>query len=503
MTNEKEKLFIFETIFNELQSVIFLKDTTNFRFCYVNKACLKMLGKSHERDLLGKSDFDLHPKEIADAFHAKDLEVLESGEPLFIHEELVEKKNDGESIWARTSKIPIKIDGEIKYILGIAEDISHFKSSETSLAAKLDTIKKQQHFLQETINHLPAIFYAKDTKGNFIKVNRQFRSFIGKDSSEIEGKNNFELFPKEVAEHFRSSDLEIIQRKEMLEVEEYAQDHEGKDKIYQSFKFPYIDENNNIYATGGISLDITEKKVLERQSLQNSKLAIIGQMATNIGHELNNPLTIIQALLFKINKRLEKSAPDLLEYFTEDFKAVKKSTVRINKIIQALRVFSRVQSDQETDFNLIDLCYNIMEFVTNIYEADDIDIIFSNKSNKGKIIVRGNKSRLQQAIVNLITNATEAVANSPTKQVILEVDKDFDNFINITVKDTGSGIPNELRDKIFDAFYTTKKVDLGAGIGLSITQQIIENHDGTLTLESSDIDQGSVFLIKIPGKRAK
>ena len=480
-------------LFNQLDSFVFVKDIEEFRFCFINTATANLLGDTVE-NIIGKTDYDYFPKEIADDFREKDLNVIKSNEVQKTPLEKVSSQDSG-TTWVRTTKKIITVDNK-KYILGIAEDISFYIQQQNVLVDKINQIHKEQSFLQDTLDRLPGVFYSKDLDGNFLYVNRHFNNLIDKTNEEIVGKNQFELFPDYVANQFRETDLEIIKNKKDIEFVEESNGADGNDHYWHSFKFPYIDENGEVFATGGISLDITEKSNLEKQNLQNSKLAAIGQMAASVSHEINNPLTIIQGLIFKLQKGLEHKAPTLADDFACDFQKVKSSTARITRIIQALRTFSQKDVKNQEHFDIVGVCHEIMDLVSDVYSNERINVNFNNELESDRFLIFGNNGNIQQAIMNLVANAKDALMDSETKKIDISLKADTSHLL-IEVSDTGPGIPTELHEKIFDAFYSTKDVNNGTGLGISTSLSIAKTHKGDLKLIKSD-SEGTCFCIKLP-----
>ena len=485
------------SILNLMNSFVFIKECDSFTYLYINKATEKMFN-NESPNIIGKNDFELFPTDIAEDFRAKDLKIIKNKETSITPFEIVYNHEQKKSFWVRTTKIPIIENGEVKYIIGIADDVSLYKTNEEDLEFKLDQLENQQRFLQDTINHLPGIFYSKDINGNFIYVNKAFNELINKTNDEIIGKNQFELFPKEIAISFRETDLNIINEKKTNELEEYSTDSNNEDHYFQSFKFPYIDKDNNVYATGGISLDITEKKKLEKINAINSKLASIGKMAASVGHEINNPLTIIQALIFKIQKRLQKESPTLSKLFDEDFSNAKNASIRITRIIQGLRTFSQQDISEYHDFDMVEVIEQTREILSPTFNKSEIQFTIKNLSEKKKVIAHGNKGNIQQAISNIILNAIDAVSTTKIKNITIEINQD-DKFISISIRDSGIGISQEIHDRIFDAFFTTKDINKGTGIGLSIAQTVAKDHNGSILFTSLP-NEGSTFHFKISNK---
>ncbi|MCO4755119.1 MAG: PAS domain-containing protein, partial [Bacteriovoracaceae bacterium] len=185
-------------------------------------------------------------------------------------------------------------DGKIVSLSGTAQDITHSKlleiNNDKMRRESRKLLEEHKRFLINTLNNIPAVFYAKDRDGRLISINTAFEKLYKLKEQEVIGKTDHELFGAEVADAFRKNDLVVINKKDVIEAEEGAVGGDGKLRLYHSYKFPYYDEHGEVIATGGISIDVTEKKELERQAFLNSKLASVGELAAGVGHEINNPL---------------------------------------------------------------------------------------------------------------------------------------------------------------------------------------------------------------------
>ncbi len=356
---------------------------------------------------------------------------------------------------------------------------------------KESEIQKQRNFLNDTVDNLPAVFYAKDTEGRFISVNTAFRTLFQWSNEDVIGKSHFELFPPEIAEQFHANDQEVISKRQVIESEENAFDHLGRERTYHSFKFPYLNQKGEVYAVGGASLDITEKKNFEKQAYHNSRLAAIGEMAAGIGHEINNPLAIIKGFLIITKKLLSKPHIDM-EKVNRKIEKMELASSRIESIVRGLRTFSRSENDETTHFNPVEVLQESIDMLSEIYEQDGIAITFNNRADTAYLF--GNRGRWQQIIMNLFSNARDALENIPQKDILLTTRLVDQKFI-LEFKDSGHGIPDDIKDKVFNPFFTTKEVNKGTGIGLSMVHTIVQQFDGEISVSS---DEGTTFTLEFP-----
>jgi signal transduction histidine kinase/CheY-like chemotaxis protein len=249
-----------------------------------------------------------------------------------------------------------------------------------------------------------------------------------------------------------------------------------------------------------LELEQVEKKLAQqiRINQHQAKLASIGTLAAGIGHEINNPLAIMVGNLSLLQMHLKddnKTNTVTEKYFLK----IEKAIDRITGIIIGLRSLSRTDEVQFNEFSLTELILETEDMIRGIYDGEGIDL--SSQVEPG-LIFFGNRGRLQQVLLNLLSNAKDSLENRPVKQIHLFC-KLINGSIEISVKDTGAGVAPELQSKIFEPFFTTKSVNKGTGIGLALSYSIVKEHGGEILI-SSQVDNGSLFTVILPAiKEAK
>jgi signal transduction histidine kinase len=230
----------------------------------------------------------------------------------------------------------------------------------------------------------------------------------------------------------------------------------------------------------------------EKLSRQRAKISALGEMAAGMGHEINNPLTIIsvssellllQATCNPRNQELEK----------ELLLRIRNSTVRISKIVEALKKFSRSsERDPFLNSNLAEIIQTSIQLCQHRSGKDAIQIKFECSKS---ISISCRESELIQVFVNLLSNAMDAVARLDEKWIEIAV-AEVEDEIKISITDSGDGISKKISDKIMQPFFTTKEVGSGSGLGLSISLGLIEGHGGSLRLDRSF--HKTRFVIQLP-----
>jgi two-component system NtrC family sensor kinase len=226
---------------------------------------------------------------------------------------------------------------------------------------------------------------------------------------------------------------------------------------------------------------------LEEQLRHADRLATIGQLAAGIAHELNNPLGDILGFA-----QLASNHPDLDEDVYQDLVKIVKSTLYAREIIKKILYFGRQTHPKEAQTDLNKLIGEWMDFFESRCAKSGIQIVVER--DEGLPIVNGDPAQLNQVLVNVVVNAIQAMPTGGT----LTIKTMFKNgWVSILVEDTGQGIEEENMDKIFLPFFTTKEVDEGTGLGLSVVYGIVNEHGGSIEVDSKK-GQGSTFEIKFP-----
>ena len=243
-----------------------------------------------------------------------------------------------------------------------------------------------------------------------------------------------------------------------------------------------------------ISDEIEKEKILNTQkelAQQSAKLASLGELAAGVGHEINNPLAIISGQLTIMQKDLEKN--NLSSKLKDRFTKINKSVHRITNITKGLRTFARADSVENIYFNFSEMLLETIDMLKEIFSKEEV-IIYSQV--EADVWTYANLGRLQQVVVNLLNNAKDALGESPKKAIYVYLST-LNRSILLKVEDSGSGIPEDILNKMFEPFFTTKEVNKGTGIGLALVDSIIKEHRGHINV-SSVVGEGTIFSIEIP-----
>ncbi len=248
----------------------------------------------------------------------------------------------------------------------------------------------------------------------------------------------------------------------------------------------------------GTALNEMSKELIRRSDdlqrahnnlVQSEKLSAVGELAASVAHEVKNPMVGILGFA-----QLGKESDSMAEA-KEYFGLIEADTQRANKILQNLLEFARPPEMEMEPLGVNDVVEGALQLCRHQLQMQGVRVDTSLAEKLGGIV--GNNNQLRQVLLNLMMNAGQAMADSPTKRVMVTTAADGADFVKVLVADTGPGMSEDVRQHLFKPFFTTKRRGLGTGLGLSVSRSIIEAHKGTLTAESVE-GQGATFIVRLP-----
>ena len=313
-------------------------------------------------------------------------------------------------------------------------------------------------------------------------INKAVSKRLGRPSEEIVGKKCYEVFhgtkePWAACPHQKT----VVERKAF--VQEVEDPYMGGTFITSSS--PIFDMAGEFMGTVNVVSDITELKTLRERVIKTDRMAALGEVAARVAHEIRNPLSSLGGFAKRLEKKLEGN---LKEYADIIAKEVERLEAILNDILSFVKETRIIK--ETVDSNR--LMEDVISFVGS--EIEDKNIIL-NKEFGEPVDIYVDPNRIKDALLNILKNGIQAIGSSGTITVRTYEKHDVCVF---EIKDTGLGISNEDLPFIFDPFYTTKK--FGTGLGLTIAHGIIEEHGGSITVESKT-GVGSLFRVMIPSKK--
>ena len=240
--------------------------------------------------------------------------------------------------------------------------------------------------------------------------------------------------------------------------------------------------------------DIKQRAESEIKLLQSEKQASVGRLAAGVAHEINNPLTGVLTFTHMLLRK-----KDLDEEIKKDLQTIARETERVRKIVKGLLDFSRQTVLQEEPIDIDELIKSTIALVENQALVKGLELEYT--PGKQLPMINGDKNQLQSVLLNIIMNAFDATQSGGKITIktglSLSSRKTERKGIELSITDTGCGIPQENLDKLFDPFFTTKEVGQGTGLGLAVSYGIVERHGGTIRVQS-EVGKGSNFTIWLP-----
>jgi len=358
-------------------------------------------------------------------------------------------------------------------------------------------IKEAHQFLSNLIESSLDCVVVTDMEGNILIFNNGAEELLGYKAEEVIGKMNIKNLylpgvAKEVMEKMRSRDYGGVGRLKSFPM---VQKNRWGEVIEGSLSASIIyDDKGEAIATVGIFTDLRPRLAMERQLrdtqqqlLHSEKLAAMGRLTSQIAHELNNPIYGIMNTLELLKTEIP---PDSKRRRILDMSL--SETQRLSEMLRNMLSFSKPQGEERREININKLIEDILLILEKqLWEANIK--VKSNLSPEIPYII-ASPNQIRQVILNIIANAKDAMPKGGVLTV--ETNSERDHII-ITINDTGIGIPEEIKDKIFDAFFTTKHEVKGVGLGLSVCYGIIKEHKGDIRVKS-EINKGSTFSIILP-----
>ncbi|MBW2609077.1 MAG: PAS domain S-box protein [Deltaproteobacteria bacterium] len=462
----------------------------------VNQTFLNEYGLT-KKDVQGKLCYEVRHglkrpcKEAGNICYIEDRleEIIEKG----IFSTITESTDDnGETRFDVITIAPIfDENGKVVKILEASRDVSD--------RIRLEHKAQQSNtFLQNVIQSAVDGIVVVDTKGNVLIFNEGMEKLTGYSVDEIISSGHITSFydidtAKENMKRMRSDKYGPLGKLNPTSMTITTKDGE---EIPVTLTASIISIEGKEIGSVGVFTDMREilkmRKDLEEahlQLVQSEKIASVGRMAAGVAHEINNPLSGILLYAELLRDNLKNDPQNL-----SDAQEIIDQTLRCKKIVADLLEFSRQTVGNVTSLHLEDLIDKSLNILIN--QALFQDIAVKRDIAPEMPVMAGDMGQLQQVFTNLFINAADAMGGKGELSIKARFDQEKDLFF-VTVSDTGPGIPAELREKIFDIFFSTKPVGRGTGLGLSISQNIVKLHGGRISVECPSRG-GTSFVVELP-----
>lgn len=421
---------------------------------------------------------------------AADMQTLLRNEDVLGSEMRTVAKN-GEIRWERIFAHPIWDEKENRLvgIVGAVQDITAQKVAEQNLR---ESLLQQMAIL----NNIPDAAWMKDKDGHYIAFNEQFIKLLDLRQIDIVGKTDFDISPPHLAELYRKTDLQVMESKKRIIIEEELTDKKGNVFWVETAKTPIFNSAGQAVGTTGISHDITNRKQadIEREALiqeLESKNTELERFTYTVSHDLKSPLVTITGFLNYLEKDAQAGNFDK---FKKDIKRIHQAVDKMQGLLRDLLELSRIgrimNDPIELPFNEV-----VQEAISLVYgniKSGNVKVEFIDNEQK----IFGDKIRLIEVLQNLIENAVKFMGNQPNPHILIGSTTNQKNNPIFFVQDNGIGIDPQFTDRIFGLFNKLDSDSAGSGIGLALVKRIIEVHGGRIWVESK-LGQGSTFYFTL------
>ncbi|MBF0096812.1 MAG: PAS domain-containing protein [Magnetococcales bacterium] len=491
----------------------------NFNFMRVNRSYADKCGVDPGY-FNGKNHFALYPYPENEEIFQR---VVDSGQPFTVYGKPFEFPDHPE--WGTTywdwSLVPIlNQEGKTDWLLFVLLDVTAIKRNELAL-------QESNRMLRTVLDAIPTRVFWKNTQSVFLGCNRSFAQHAGLHSvEEVVGKDDFTLSPflSKGAESYRKMDQQVMNSGESMYFPDVTFIKEGGNRGWaNTYKVPLRDGAGRIIGVLGVFEDVTELKLLEEKMdqlqekiLQNDRLATLGLIAAGIAHEVNNPSNIIainsrlvldiwddaQVILNGYHQQygefslggityseLGTAVESLLTGIGENAHRIKTTVINMQALVRQRQLPGRSPVDLRV------LLGSILEFLhARILRCTNT---LTTQWQEIPYWVFGNSEQLFQVFSNLITNALQALP-SVERGITLTLAQDPGaGMVVVEVRDEGRGIAEEQLVRIGEVFFTTRSEEGGMGLGISIVRRILEQHGGSMAVEST-VGVGTVVTIRLP-----
>lgn len=324
----------------------------------------------------------------------------------------------------------------------------------------------------------------------------RFKQLLGYKDDEME--NNLGAWESKLHPEDRTRVLEAVrdhlEKRLPYDVEYRMRVKSGDYRWFSARGAAVWDESGRPVRMAGSLRDVTERRRLEQSLSQSEKIAAVGQLAAGIAHELNNPLHVILGYAQGLASRVLESDP-----MRHPIRTIEKEARRCQVLVQNFLTFARRETTGMSTVDPRRLVDEVLLLIEAQAHVRNITVFRDFLPNLPSLEV--NKMQIQQVLLNLCTNAMDAMPKGGTLTIRLSVQRDFNDqkegVLRIEVEDTGQGIPEEFHHRVFEPFFTTKEVGKGTGLGLSLVYEIVKSHHGEIALKS-EVGKGSVFQVYLP-----
>ncbi len=371
--------------------------------------------------------------------------------------------------------------GEVRWF-GVNIDIEDLQLAENALREGEAALRESEHRLNLIINTIPAMAWSCTPDGRLEYFNQNLIDYVGLPFEEIVGFGFYRMFHPEDVERMRATWEGIISTKRPRPVDARIRRADGEYRWFNLQQSPLLDADGNVVRWYGVVVDIEDRKRAEeslRQSQSNlahiTRMTTIGELAVSIAHEINQPLMAIVTNAGTCIRWLQDGHTDL-DQARRAAERVVQDGHRAGEIVASIRAMAQKSPAQMERMDFKKALREVLDLLREELQSRGLEVVTDLRPEP--VEVMGDRTQLQQVLLNLIMNSAEATPSSADAVIWVRCETGQQGQVQVSVTDTGSGIPPDQLDRVFDAFFTTKSD--GIGMGLSICRSIVEAHGGRI-----------------------
>ncbi|MDR3562663.1 MAG: PAS domain S-box protein [Negativicutes bacterium] len=477
----------YRRLFEAAKDGILILEVDTGRITDVNPFLFQLLGFSRA-EMIGKTVGELSPFKDIEANKVM-LDRLQK-EGYVRYEELPLETRDGRHI-AVEFVSNVYQAGDHDVIQCNIRDITERQQAER-------IIRRERDFSEASLNSLPGIFYLYDQAGNFLRWNQNFERVSGYAAAEITRMKPLDFYVGDERDDVAKKIAEVFTEGSANTEAQFL----AKDGTLTSYYFT----GQRVQLEGkvcliGTGIDISKRKRLEAQLIEAQKMEVIGQLASGVAHDFNNVLGVIMGYCDLIAGNLGPDNP--LQEYTEE---IRHASGRAAGLTRQLLVFSRKQTVQPVVLDLNDVVQDMEKMLRRLVDENiGMTVVLGKQAGR----IKADSGYVGQVLMNLIVNARDAMPNGGKLTIAtnpVTLDEDYarthtgataGDFVMLSVSDTGTGMTDEVKARLFEAFFTTKPKGKGTGLGLATCQTIIQQCGGHIAI-SSEVGKGTTFKVYFP-----
>lgn len=377
--------------------------------------------------------------------------------------------------------------GEVVAAMEMMVDITHRRELESKLAAS----EHRYHAIFDSIPN--AVFVLNRKTLEILNSNESSQEMYGWSQLELRGRSFMTFFREDEARDWE----EAVRTQAEIELCTHVDKSDRPFFVFLSISPARFEGNDTLIVT---CTDVTRKVEVEQQLIQASKMTTLGEMSTGVAHELNQPLTILQAISNLLTHRAQNGAEVSPEIMRELAEGISTHVDRAAKIIEHMREFGRKADLRTMPVQVNEVLERGFEFFSQQLQVHNIRVVWELEEDLPLIMADSN--RLEQVVINLLLNARDAIEDrwkgdkNADKRILLRSFSTPERVV-FRICDTGAGIPPAIRERLFEPFFTTKNVGKGTGLGLSISYGIVTDYGGKIRADEWE-EGGACFEIAFP-----